>query len=142
MRIGEDQETIYLNRGDKTRNDFNRVAFYFPIYNFATEKEENYLFQLDDKITFVVLPKKGYTKEEIFKKEYTLRDLGYVEPTELVEIILTEEDTLKFPLLNKKATYYFDIILNDTTTIIGYDEKNGANKLIVMPRYEKEENNE
>ena len=142
MRIGEDQETLYINRGDETRDDFNRVSFYFPIYNFATEQEENYLFQLDDKITFVVLPKKGYTKEEILRKEYTLRDLGYTEPTELVEIVLTEEDTLKFPLTNKKATYWFDIILNDTTTIIGYDEEDGANKLIVMPRYEKEENNE
>jgi hypothetical protein len=137
IRIGEDQETIYITRGDQPTKEFNRLAFYYPIYNFATEKEENYVFQLDDKITFAVVNKKGYTKEEIFKKDYTLRDLGYVEPTETVEIPITSEDTKEFPLLNKKATYWFDIILNDTTTILGYDDE-GAKKIIVFPEVEEE----
>lgn len=138
MRIGEDLETLYLNRGDGTRSDLNRVAFYYPVFNFETEEEENYLFKVDDKILFTVFEKKGYTKNEILHKEYTLRDLGYAEPTELVEIVLTEEDTKKFPLLNKKATYWYEIVLNGTTTVIGYDEETGAKKLIVMPRYEEE----
>ena len=67
IRIGDEQESIYTTRGDEPRKDINRLAFYYPIYNFATGKEENYMFQLDDKITFAVVNKKGYTKEEIFK---------------------------------------------------------------------------
>ena len=67
-----------------------------------------------------------------YGKEYTLADIGYTEPTEIVEIPLTKEDTKKFPLLNKKKTYWYDIVLNDTTTILGYDIE-GAKELIVFP---------
>jgi hypothetical protein len=63
--------TIHLTRGDATNEKYNRLAFNFPIYNFGTKQEENYLFQLDDKITFTVIEKKGYTKEEILRKEST-----------------------------------------------------------------------
>lgn len=128
----EDNTTIHLTRGDKTNGEFNKLAFYFPIYNFATGKEENYVFQLDDKITVIVMDKKGYTKSEILKKTYTIRELGYTEPTECPEIPLTAEDTKNFPLLNKKKTYWYDIVLNDDTTILGYDE-DGAKKIIVYP---------
>ena len=132
IRIGEDQETIYITRGDQPTKEFNRLAFYYPIYNFTTEKEENYMFQLEDKITFVVVNKKGYTKEEIFKKDYTLRDLGYTEPTEVVEIPITAEDTEKFPLTNKTKTYWFEISLGDDITILGHDET-GGKKIVVYP---------
>ena len=132
----EDNRTIYLNRGDAT-SKFFPLAFYFPIWNVEEQKEEKYLFQLDDKISFVAIKKKGYTKEEIFRKEYTLRELGYTEPTEYPEIPLTSEDTKKFDLLDKSATYWYDIILNDTTTILGFmiddDDKTGASKIVVFP---------
>lgn len=137
IRIGEDLETIYITRGDQPTKEFNRLAFLFPIYNFGTGKEEIYKFKLDDKITFAVINKKGYTREEIFKKEYTIRELGYTEPTEVVEIPITEEDTKKFPLINKAKTYWFDIVLNDTTTILGYDE-DGGKKIIVFPEVTEE----
>lgn len=136
IRIGEDQETIYITRGDQPTKEFNGLAFYYPIYNFATGKEEKYKFKLDDKITFTVVNKKGYTKEEIFKKEYTIRDLGYTEPTETVEIPITAEDTKEIPLTNKAKTYWFDIILNNTTTILGYDDE-GAKKIIIFPEVEE-----
>lgn len=138
----EDNRTIYLNRGDET-SEFFRLAFYFPIWNYETKKEEKYLFQLDDKISFVVMKKKGYRKEEIFRKDYTLRELGYTEPSEYPEIPLTKEDTKKFELLDKSATYWYDIVLNDTTTILGFiiddDDKTGASKIIVMPESEESE---
>ena len=85
--------TIHLTRGDATGTNYNRLAFNFPIYNLGTKQEENYLFQLDDKISFVVVNKKGYTKEELLRKEYTPRELGYTAPAETVDIPLTEEDT-------------------------------------------------
>ena len=132
IRIGEDKTTIYINRQETTNGEFSRLAFYFPIYNAVTKEEEKYMFKLDDVITFEVIDKKGYTKNEIIKKEYTLKDLGYVEPTEIVEIPLTSEDTKLFPLKNKTATYWYEIYLNHTTTILGFDN-DGAKKIIVYP---------
>lgn len=138
----EDNRTIYLNRGDET-SEFFRLAFYFPIWNYEEQKEEKYLFQLDDKISFVAMRKKGYTKEEIFRVEKTLREMGEVEPTYYPEIQLTSEDTKKFDLLDKSATYWYDIVLNDTTTILGFmiddDDKTGASRIIVFPESEESE---
>ena len=138
MAINPDDEvTLYLTRGDATHENYNRLAFYFPIKNITTGEIENYEFQLDDKITFVVFEKKGYTKLEVLKKDYTLRDIGYVNPTQYPEIVLTEEDTKKFELTNKRKVYWYDLILNDDTTILGYDDEN-AKKLIVFPGAEEE----
>lgn len=128
--VAIEDNTIHITRGDITTGELNRLAFYLPISD--GEKETNYEFKPTDKITFVVFNKKGYTKNEIFKLEYTLEDLGYTEPTEIVEIPLTEELTSKFPLLNKRATYWYDISLNDTLTILGFDDE-GAKKIIVYP---------
>lgn len=129
--IGEDKRTIYLTRGDKTSELF-RLSFYFPIWNFETQKEEKYTFKLTDKIAFVVKEKKGYTKTEVLRVEKTIAEMGFNKPTQYPEIQLSEEDTKAFDLLNKKKTYWYDIVLNDTTTILGYDEE-GASKLIVYP---------
>ncbi len=137
----EDERTIYLTRGDET-SKFFRLAFYFPILNYKTQKEEKYLFQLDDKISFIVIKKKGYTQEEIFRVEKTLREMGEVEPTYYPEIQLTEKETKLFDLSNKSQTYWYDIVLNDTTTILGFmiddDDKTGASKIIVFPEGEEE----
>lgn len=137
IKIDDDQQTIYLTRGDET-NEFNRLAFYFPIYNDEIEEIENYEFQLTDKIAFVVHKSKGYTKDEIFRVEKTLAEMGYREPTQYPEIQLTETDTKKFDLLNKGKTYWYDIVLNDTTTMLGYDE-DGGKRIIVYPEAEEEE---
>lgn len=126
----EDNTIIHLTRGDITTGELNRLAFYLPVSD--GETETNYEFKPTDKISFVVFPKKGYTKNEIFRLEYTLEELGYTEPTTVVEIPLTEELTSKFPLLNKKATYWYEISLNNTLTILGYDDEN-AKKIIVYP---------
>lgn len=130
--IAIEERTIHLTRGDATQDTYNILAFNFPIYNFATKQEENYKFQLDDKITFVVMNKKGYRKEEILRKSYTPRELGYTEPTEVLELPLTSKDTKKFPLSDKAQTYWYDLILNDNTTMLGFDNE-GAKKIIIYP---------
>lgn len=137
IRIDEDQETIHITRGDTPQTNFNRIALCYPIYNFATEQEENYKFQPNDNISFVVFNKKGYTKDEIFRLDYKVSDLGYTEEVETIEIPLTEELMKKFPLSNKKQTYWYDISLNDTTTMLGFDE-DGGKKMIVYPEAEEE----
>ena len=137
----EDNRTIYLTRGDET-SEFFKLAFYFPIWNYETQQEEKYLFQLDDKISFIVMKKKGYTQEELFRVDKTLREMGEVEPTYYPEIRLTTEETKLFDLSNKSQTYWYDIVLNDTTTILGFmiddDDKTGASKIIVFPEGEEE----
>lgn len=126
----EENTTIHITRGDKTIGEFNRLAFYLPIK--IGDKEENYKFKLKDKIDFIVMEKKGYTKYEVLRKTYTIKELGYTEPTEYPEIPLTANDTKYFELGNKKKTYWYDIVLNDDTTILGYD-KDGPKKIIVYP---------
>lgn len=136
IAIGEDNTTLYLTRGDVTHKDYNRLAFYYPIYNFETKEEEKYEFQLDDVISLIIFEKKGYTKKELLRKNYTISDLGYVVPTTTPEIELTEEDTKVFELANKPKTYWYDLVLNNNTTMLGYDP-NGAKKIIVYPEYEE-----
>lgn len=132
IRIGEDKTTIYITRGDTTDGEYNKLAFCLPIYNAEKGEDEYYEFKPTDKITFVAFDKKGYTKHEILRKEYVLKDIGYVENTTSPEIPLTEEDTKAFPLKNKSTTYWYDIVLNDTMTILGFDH-DGSKKIIVYP---------
>jgi len=133
IRINEeDKQTIYITRGDAPNGEINRIAFILPLYNFDTEEVENYEFQLNDEIVFSVYEKKGYTHNEIIKKTYKISDLGYVEPTECPELQITSTDTMKFPLANKRQTFYYEIVLNGKTTIIG-DNDNKTNKIIVYP---------
>lgn len=132
IAIDDDLTTIRLTRGDATHSAYNRLAFYFPIWDAEEQEETKYEFQTTDKITFICYEKKGYTKREIFKIEKTLAQLGHVNPTTTPELVLTSTDTLKFPPSNKAQTYWYDIILNDDTTILGMDE-DGAKKIIVYP---------
>lgn len=132
IRIGEDKTTIYITRGDTTTGKLNKLAFCLPIYNAETQQDEYYEFKPTDKISFVAFDKKGYTKHEILRKDYVLKDIGYVENTKAPEIPLTEEDTKAFPLKNKSATYWYDIVLNDTLTVLGFDH-DGSKKIIVYP---------
>ena len=128
----DDKQTIYLTRGDEPDGEINKVVIRYPLFNFATEEIEYYNFQLTDEITLKVYEKKGYTKKEVLTKTYKISDLGYINPTDKPEFYITQSDTLKFPLDNKKQTYFYEIILNDTATIIGASD-NGTNKIVVYP---------
>lgn len=136
IAIDSDNTTLHITRGDATGTKFNRLAFQFPILNLDTNQEENYEFQLDDKITFVVINKKSYTKEEILKKEFTIKELGYTAPTTTPELILTAEDTKVFEQLDKPKVYWYDLVLNDTTTMLGYDDE-GAKEIIIYPEVDE-----
>lgn len=132
IKIGEDKTTIYITRGDTTTGEFNRLAFCLPVLNLETNEEEYYEFKPTDKISFVAFNKKGYTKQEILRKEYILSELGYMENTTTPEIPLEDEDTKAFPLKNKAATYWYDIVLNNNLTVLGFDDE-GSKKIIVYP---------
>lgn len=112
----DDEKTIHITRGDAT-NDLNKLTISYDDYEFKT----------NDKLKLVVVEKKGYTEKIVFEKEQTI-----LSASSSVDFALTSTETKSFPLENKKKTYWYDIRLNDDTTIIGYDEEN-AKKLIVYP---------
>lgn len=128
IAIDEDN-TIHLTRGDATGEDFNKLALQFPLWD--GEEETLYEFKPGDKLRLAVFDKKGYTRVPILEKEWTISTA-----TTTPELTLTSTDTKKFELLNKKKTYWYDIILNDTTTLLGFDE-DGAKKMIVYPESEE-----
>ena len=135
IAIDDDKTTIRLTRGDNT-DEYHRIAVIYPIWDYTQEKEILYEFQLTDKITFSVYDKKGYRKTPVFSKSFKLSDISYTTPTTSVEIPLSSTETKSFELLDKPKTYWYDIVLNDTTTILGYDEE-GAKAIIVYPEAEE-----
>lgn len=112
----DEAKTIHITRGDST-NEINKLPISY----------EDYEFKENDKLKLIVMEKKGYTKEIILEKDFIVG----ANANEAF-LVLTSKDTLEFPLENKKITYWYDIILNDETTIYGYDEES-AKKLIVYP---------
>jgi hypothetical protein len=137
IAIDNETKSIFITRGDATQENYNKIGFTFPIYNFETELEENYKFQTTDKISFVIFEKKGYTKDELLRKEFTLAEIGFTEETEVAEIPLTSSDTKVFPLTDKAQTFWYDIILNDEITILGFDG-DGGKRFVVYPEAEEE----
>lgn len=117
----DDLVTIHLTRGDKVDN----LAFFYPIEEDG--EVTNYIFKVGDKVSFIVKQKKGYSKEEVFRKDFIIQ-----EETEYPEIVLTGEETKWGDMKNKKTTYWYDIVLNDDVTILGYDDE-GAKKLYLYP---------
>lgn len=117
----EDNVTLHLTRGDRVDN----LSFCFPVSEGDTIK--NYTFKVGDKISFIVKEKKGYNKEEVFRKDFIID-----EETEYPQIILSVEETKWGDIKNKKATYWYDIVLNDDKTILGYDDE-GAKKIYLYP---------
>ena len=112
-----DGTTIHCNRGDR------------GLIKFKAEKKDgtNYEFQKDDKVSFVIVKKSGYTDGPVFQK-----DINISEKTETVNIELTAEDTKIGDMINKKVKYWYNVVLNDDQTILGSDE-DGEKKFILYP---------
>lgn len=125
IRIDTDDKTIHINRGDRGS---------FKVYVLDSKTRERYTFRAGSKVSFVVVENKGYTKHDVLRKEF------YVpEDTEEVEITLVAEDTKIGNMIDKKVTFWYNVVVNDDLTIIGSDE-NGEKRLILYP--EVGENNE
>ena len=114
IAVDSDLTTIRVTRGDTTSGLNNKLFFC--------------CHQIDVKTG----------TDNILIKDYTLRELGYVTPSTNPEIPLSDIETKTFPLTNKPVTYWYDIVINDTNTVIGYDE-NGSKKIIVYPEADEEQ---
>ena len=86
-----------------------------------------YQFKIGDKISFNIYEKNGYNKAPLLKKEIILK-----EESTSVDISLTEQDTTFGKSVNKETIFWYDITLNDSLTVICYNE-DGAREFIEYP---------
>lgn len=114
----DNEQTIELSRGDSAT-----INLTIPL-----DDDNNYEFDVGDIIKLRVYEKNGYTKEPVLEKDFEVD-----EATEQVNIELDEEDTLFAPESNKALTYWYDISLNETQTIVGYNSENGPKLFIITP---------
>lgn len=94
----------------------------------ATDDDNNeYEFQIGDVVRFKVF-EKGNCSNVVMQK-----DVEVAEINKVVTIELSKEDTKIDELINRPATYWYEVELNPETkpqTIIGYDDK--GEKLFVL----------
>lgn len=89
---------------------------------------ENYEFQVGDKVQFRVFEKKNYNNVFLDK------EINIEEITSVIDICLTEKDTSIGEVINKPVTYWYEISLNETQTVVGYDDE-GPAELILYPAH-------
>lgn len=112
--------TIYCTRGDK-----GNVLITLPI---DETKTELYTFQIGDKVRIGV-----YEEDNLDGCAVILKEVTVEETTKVVTIPLTSEETKIGDIINEPVDYWFEIILNDDTTILGYDEELGAKIFKLLP---------
>lgn len=109
-------KTIRISRGDVAT-----IKLTVPLSD-----TQNYEFQVGDKIQFRVFEKKNYSNILLDK------EVNVEEMSDLVDICLTEENTSIGEIINKPMTYWYEISLNETQTVVGYDD-DGPAELILYP---------
>ena len=83
-------------------------------------------FKADDVIKFSIVTKGDYTNV-VFQKEFKVLE----ECTEFLLWFTKEEMKIGEPIKDKEVTYYYEIELNNDTTLIG--SRNKHKKFILYP---------
>lgn len=113
-----DDMSIYVTRGDTV------------LLSVTAEVDgENYIFQPGEVIRFKVTEKKACDVVVLQK------DVAVTEKTDIVGILLTEEETRIGEVISKPTDYWYEVELNpysDPQTIVGYDE-DGAKIFKLFP---------
>ena len=112
--------TIYCTRGDK-----GNIPITIPL---DEENTEFYKFQVGDKVRIGV-----YEEDKLDGCALILKEVEVTEISELVSISLTSDETRIGDIINEPVDYWFEIIFNDDTTILGYDEETGAKIFKLLP---------
>lgn len=111
---------IELTRGDV-----------LPLNITATNKDgTDYEFKTDDVIRFKII-EKDKCNCVIVQKDVTVK-----QPTTMVQLDLTKDDTKIGKLINKPVDYWYEVELNPDTnpqTIIGYTKENGGKLFTLLP---------
>jgi hypothetical protein len=93
---------------------------------------KNGTFKVEDKFKFSIVEKGDYNKV-IFQKEFEVEE----ETNEFFLTFTNEEMRFSEPI-SKEKEYYYEIDMNDDTTLVGYDE-NKHKKFILYPEAVKKE---
>ena len=112
--------TIYCTRGDK-----GNVPITLPT---REDKTELYTFKVGDKVRIGV-----YEEDKLDGCAVILKEVEVEEPTTVVKIPLTSSDTKLGEIINEPVDYWYEVILNDEETIIGYDDELGAKIFKLLP---------
>ena len=118
FRIDNDM-TIHITRGD------------IGVIEVSMEKDGNelYTFVPGDLVRFRVYPKKHHESTVLAK------DVLIDSETQFVDFVLERDDTKLGEIINKPATYWYEVELNPDTspqTFIGYDT-NGPKLFMLYP---------
>lgn len=116
-----DSETKHINL---TRGDI--AEFTIKIKN---KDGSFYQFQIGDKISLGIYESKNFQSLKL-KKEVTASEIS-----ESLDLTLTSEETKLDEPINKPKNYWYEVQLNDSQTIIGYDEQ-GAKLFTLYPEGE------
>lgn len=114
MEVIDSKYTLVHNRGSKG-----------AIKLVATETSTG-TFKANDEIKFSVVSEGDYG-DVVFQKKFTI-------PEDCTEFFLTftNKEMKIGEIISKKTTYYYEIELNNDTTLIGSDRK-GHKKFILYP---------
>lgn len=111
---------IELTRGD-----------ILPLYIKAVNKDgTDYEFKTNDVVRFKI------TEKNKCNRVIVQKDVKVTEPTILVKLDLTKNDTKIGKLINKPADYWYEVELNPDTnpqTILGYTKENGGKLFTLLP---------
>lgn len=119
MRFNKEDKSIEINRGDRGT---------IKVTN------KNGSFSIGDKLKFSIVEKGNYNNV-LFQKEYEI-----TEETSIAYIQLTNEDTRFCDVISKEEIFWYEIELNDSHTLVGYDDEK-AKKFILYPEAPNKEVN-
>lgn len=108
--------TIHCTRGDEGSLDFS--------YKDANGQDVE--FDVGQNVVFKVYERKDVSKVVL------LKNITVAETCTSVEIPLTTEDTSIGDLINKPVKYFYEISIDDSKTVIGYDD-DGPKEFILYP---------
>ena len=109
----DSEKRIHISRGDAAT-----IAL--------TANNGEYEFQQGDIIRLRIYAKGNYN-DPLVEVSTTVE-----EETTTVDINITKENTIIGNDINKPITYWYEISLNEDTTVIGYDE-DGAKEFVIYP---------
>jgi len=103
IKFDEDGTTLLVTRGDRG--------------SITVKLKEGCTFKVGQKVSLVVVKKKGYIEDPVLKKSVIVQQESHT-----VKIPLNSEDTKIGEYINKKVDYWYNIVVDNDQTIFGSDE--------------------
>lgn len=99
---------IRVNRGDKLSINVSIKA---------NDNGDSYVFKSNDKLSIGVYKEDGFDKDPVLFKEFNPKEGDTIYPMKF-----TGEETKIGDYINEPVDYWYEIVLNDYETILGFDD--------------------